>query len=128
MNRTTGAFHPLGLDHVVLRVSDQDAARRFYTETLGCTVDHVNERLSLIQLRFGDHLIDLLPGGRGATGGLDHFCLSIRCDDLRRVKIDLEAKGVVVEGDVVDRRGAYGQGPSLYIRDSDGYLIELKPR
>jgi glyoxylase I family protein len=128
MNRATRAFQPLGLDHVVLRVSDQAAARRFYTETLGCTVDHVNERLSLIQLRFGDHLIDLLPGGRGAAGGLDHFCLSIRCDDLRAVKADLEAKGVVVEGDVVDRRGAYGQGPSLYVRDLDGYLIELKPR
>jgi hypothetical protein len=31
-------------------------------------------------------------------------------------------------GDVVDRRGAYGTGPSLYVRDPDGYQIELKPR
>jgi len=128
MNREAQAFQPLGLDHVVLRVSDQRAAQRFYTETLGCTVDHVNERLSLIQLRFGDHLIDLLPGARGSADGLDHFCLSIRCDDLGRVKAELEARGVAVEGEVVNRRGAYGQGPSLYIRDPDGYLVELKPR
>ena len=35
---------------------------------------------------------------------------------------------VPVEGEVVERRGAYGTGPSLYLRDPDGYLIELKPR
>jgi glyoxylase I family protein len=38
------------------------------------------------------------------------------------------ARGVAIEGDVVQRRGAYGTGPSLYIRDPDGHLIELKPR
>jgi hypothetical protein len=35
---------------------------------------------------------------------------------------------VTVEGDVVTRRGAFGDGVSLYIRDPDGYRIELKPR
>jgi len=29
---------------------------------------------------------------------------------------------------VRDRRGAFGVGPSLYIRDLDGYMLELKPR
>ncbi|HET8575833.1 MAG TPA: VOC family protein [Methylomirabilota bacterium] len=130
MSRGTGGFEPLGLDHVVLRVSDQEASTRFYMEMLGCTLDHVNERASLIQLRFGEHLIDLLPGGGHPTplAGLDHVCLSVRCPDLSRLKAQLEAAGVVVEGDVVDRRGAYGHGPSLYIRDPDGYRIELKPR
>ena len=124
------AFTPLGLDHVVLTVRDQDVSRRFYVERLGCTVDHVNERVSLVQLRFGEHLIDLLPapGDEAPRGGLDHFCLSIRCDDLVRVAAELRRCGVPVEGDVVERRGAYGQGPSLYLRDPDGYRIELKPR
>jgi glyoxylase I family protein len=122
-------FEPLGLDHVVLRVKDQEASRRFYTEALGCTVDHVNERISLVQLRFGDQLIDLLPGGRGPDGsGMDHFCLSIRCADLSAVREALTEKGVAVDGDVVERRGAFGTGPSLYLRDPDGYRVELKPR
>jgi catechol 2,3-dioxygenase-like lactoylglutathione lyase family enzyme len=121
-------FEPLGLDHVVLRVRDQAASQRFYIDALGCTLDHVNQPISLVQLRFGDHLIDLLPGERGTGGGLDHFCLSIRCDDLAAVRDGLRARGVIVDGDVVTRRGAFGSGASLYIQDPDGYRIELKPR
>jgi glyoxylase I family protein len=124
-------FTPLGLDHIVLRVQDQVTSRRFYTDVLGCTVDHVNEKISLIQLRFGAHLIDLLPAtdGQGRTQpGLDHFCLSIRCDDLAKVAEALKARGVALAGGVVERRGAFGTGPSIYITDPDGYMIELKPR
>jgi catechol 2,3-dioxygenase-like lactoylglutathione lyase family enzyme len=124
-------FEPLGLDHVVLRVRDQAASQRFYTDVLGCSVDHVNERISLVQLRFGDQLIDLLPatGPPPAEGaGMDHLCLSIRCADLEAVRAALLGHAVVVDGEVVQRRGAYGSGPSLYIRDPDGYRIELKPR
>jgi glyoxylase I family protein len=120
-------FDPLGLDHIVLRVSDQEAAQRFYIDVLGCTLDHVNARISLVQLRFGEQLIDLLPG-RPSAEGLDHFCLSIRCSDLGAVRKALVDRGVTLEGEVVERRGAYGTGPSLYLRDPDGYLIELKPR
>jgi catechol 2,3-dioxygenase-like lactoylglutathione lyase family enzyme len=125
-------FTPLGIDHIVLKVRDQAAAQRFYQDVLGCTLDHVNERLSLVQLRFGEHLIDLLPlppgTPRSASTGLDHFCLSIRCDDLRQLAEDLKRRGIEGEGEVVERRGAYGTGPSLYLRDPDGYRIELKPR
>ena len=126
-------FEPLGLDHVVLRVRDQAASRRFYTEVLGCTLEHLNAKSSLVQLRFGLHLLDLLPLGPNAPApaperGMDHLCLSIRCDDLETVAARLRARGVTVEGEVVKRRGAFGDGSSLYLRDPDGYRIELKPR
>lgn len=123
-------FEPLGLDHVVLRVRDQAASERFYVDVLGCTVDHVNARISLVQLRFGQALIDLLPAdGPPPEGrGMDHVCLSIRCDDLHAVAGALRARGVTLDSDVVMRRGAFGDGPSLYIRDPDGYRLELKPR
>ncbi len=125
-------FQPLGLDHVVLRVRDQETSRRFYGDILGCTLEHVNERISLVQLRFGEHLIDLLPAESEAAPepgtGMDHFCLSIRCEDPQALREDLVRRGVTVDGEVVERRGAFGTGASVYIRDPDGYRIELKPR
>src|SRR5207247_9385937 len=108
--------------HVVSRVVGPVASRRFPTGVLGCTVDHVNERVSLVQLRFGDQLIDLLPGERGPDGsGMDHVCLSIRCPDVKAVRDMLADSGVTVDGEVVERRGAFGTGPSLYLTDPDGY-------
>jgi catechol 2,3-dioxygenase-like lactoylglutathione lyase family enzyme len=125
-------FTPLGLDHVVLRVRDQKASERFYRDVLGCTLERVNERVSLVQLRFGEQLIDLLPAVAGAAAPdgreMDHVCLSIRCESLEAVATALAAGGVTVEGGVVSRYGAWGDGPSLYLRDPDGHKIELKPR
>ena len=124
-------FRPAGLDHVVLRVADQAASRKFYEDVLGCTLEFVNDPIKLVQMRFGEALIDLLPaeGPPPPHGrGVDHIALSVRCDDLGKVADALRARGVTVDGDVRDRRGAFGVGPSLYIRDLDGYMLELKPR
>ena len=124
-------FQPLGLDHVVLRVADQAASRKFYEDVLACTLEFVNEPIRLVQLRFGEALIDLLPaeGPPPPHGrGVDHICLSIRCEDLAAVAKALRARGVDVDGEVRERRGAWGVGPSIYIRDLDGYQIELKPQ
>ena len=125
-----GMFKALGFDHVVLRVRDQAVSQRFYVDVLGCSVARVNERISLIHLRFGDQLIDLLPAaGPPPEGvGMDHFCLSIECDDLAKLADELRRRGATIDGNVADRFGAYGHGPSLYIRDPDGYRVELKPR
>ena len=123
-------FKPLGIDHVVLRVRDQAVSQRFYVDMLGCTVARVNERISLIHLRFGDQLIDLIPGSAAAPEGvgMDHLCLSIECDDVGKLADELVRRGVTLDGKVSDRFGAYGTGPSVYIRDPDGYRVELKPR
>jgi catechol 2,3-dioxygenase-like lactoylglutathione lyase family enzyme len=129
---TTPPFTPFGLDHVVLRVQDQERTIRFYCDVLGCTVDRINERISLVHLRFGEQFIDLVPASAELPPrekrGVDHVCLSIGCESLEAVRDALVARGAKLEGEIVKRYGAFGDGPSLYLRDPDDYVIELKPR
>jgi catechol 2,3-dioxygenase-like lactoylglutathione lyase family enzyme len=126
----------LGLDHVVLRVTDVDRAQRFYCEVLGCTPERSVEALGLYQLRAGDQLIDLIdvaaPLGRaggpapGEVGrNVDHFALQVSPFDAEAIRAHLTAHGVEA-GPVEQRYGARGSGPSIYIRDPDGNVVELK--
>lgn len=129
-------FRLLALDHVVLRTADLARARAFYCEVLGCAEEKWQGELGLLQLRAGSSLIDLitLDGPLGRAGGaapgdearnLDHFCLRILPFDEAALRAHLAAHGVAC-GEVAQRYGAEGSGPSLYIRDPDGNTVELK--
>lgn len=123
---------PLGLDHIVIYVRDQIVSRAFYTDVLGCSVERFNPATSLLQMRCGEHIIDLVPG-EGACPpeikrGLAHFCLSIDCNDIEALAAALRAKGIAVDNAPKPRTGAHGRNPSFYIHDPDGYRVELKPR
>jgi catechol 2,3-dioxygenase-like lactoylglutathione lyase family enzyme len=124
-------YTPLGIDHVVLYVRDQEVSRRFYCDVLGCTLDAVNEKAKIVHLRFGEQQIDIVPGNgpaaEAAKQGIDHLCLSIHCGDMAALTAHLKTQGIDA-GEVVTRLGAYGTGPSLYLHDPDGFKVELKPR
>jgi catechol 2,3-dioxygenase-like lactoylglutathione lyase family enzyme len=125
-----------GLDHVVLRVRDLDTSLGFYRDVLGCPVERRLDELGLVQLRAGTSLIDLVPldsplgrhggAGPGAEGrNLDHFALTLARFDEAALREALLAAGVE-PGDVAMRYGAEGQGPSMYLQDPDGNVVELK--
>jgi catechol 2,3-dioxygenase-like lactoylglutathione lyase family enzyme len=125
-----------GLDHVVLRVVDLERALAFYCGVLGCAVERRVDALGLVQLRAGAALIDLVPvdsplgrlGGPapGASGrNVDHLALQLARFDEAEIRAHLAAHGVE-PGEVAERYGALGMGPSLYIRDPDGNVVELK--
>jgi len=124
------------LDHLVLRVRDVGAMLRFYTEVLGCTLERQQEELGLYQVRAGTSLIDLVTvdGKLGRAGGaapgpdgrnLDHFCLAIEPFDGETLRAWLAARGAQ-PGEVGERYGAEGEGPSIYLSDPEGNVIELK--
>ena len=124
------------LDHLVLRVSDLQATMRFYIDVLGCPVEKIQEDLGLYQLRAGSALIDLVPidGELGRKGGaapgkearnLDHFCLRVEPYDADAIIAHLKRHGVET-GPVTSRYGAEGQGPSIYVHDPEGNVVELK--
>jgi catechol 2,3-dioxygenase-like lactoylglutathione lyase family enzyme len=126
----------LGLDHVVLRVRDLDAALGFYVGVLGCSEERRLDALGLVQLRAGAALIDLVsidsPLGQHGGGApdpnaknVDHFCLRIEPFEPEALAAQLRAHGVE-PGEVGERYGADGYGPSMYLRDPDRNVVELK--
>lgn len=120
----------------MLRIGDLDASLRFYCEALGCTVERRIDALGLIQLRAGASLIDLVPldSPLGKNGGalpgaearnMDHFALQLEAFDEDAIRAHLAAHGLSA-GESEERYGAEGTGPSIYLNDPDGNVIELK--
>ena len=124
------------IDHVVLRVVDVQAMLDFYIGALGCTLEKVQEDIGLYQVRAGSSLIDFVPvdGKLGRQGGaapgaegrnLDHLCLRLEDFDPVSVTAELKGKNVAV-GPVESRYGAEGEGPSIYVTDPEGNVVELR--
>ena len=115
------------MDHIVLSCADVEQTLAWYLDVLGLAEVRVDEwRQGLApfpSVRINaSTIIDLVPGAT-TDGRLDHFCVVIEPTDLDAVA----ASGVF---DVVDgpdtRYGARGNGTSLYVRDPDGAIVELR--
>ena len=132
----TPPFQLQQIDHVVLRVRDVAGMVAFYCDVLGCTVERRQEAIGLIQLRAGASLIDLVDvdGTLGRKGGaapgheghnMDHLCLRAEPFDVDAIIAHLAAHGVRI-AEFGSRYGAEGEGPSHYLYDPEGNLVELK--
>lgn len=127
----------LGIDHIVIRAKNPELMINFYSNILGCAVERdVSAEFGLTQLRAGRSLIDIVSVGGvlGKKGGpapkptgnnMDHFCLQIDKIDEAVLTEYLVAQNVAVS-DFKRRYGAEGYGRSVYIRDPEGNIIELK--
>lgn len=124
------------IDHLVLRVIDLDKVVSFYTEVLGCSIERRQDEIGLLQLRAGSSLVDLVPvdGKLGRMGGaapgahgrnLDHYCFRIDPFDEPAIRLHLKQHGVAA-APTASRYGAEGEGPSIYIEDPEGNVVELK--
>lgn len=63
------------------------------------------------------------PGREGRN--LDHFCLRVEPFDEAAIRAHLAAHGIAA-GALELRYGAEGEGPSLYLTDPEGNVVELK--
>lgn len=124
------------IDHVVLRAIDTVVMQRFYCDVLGCREERRQDEIGLVQLRAGRSLIDLVSiGGKlGRHGGaapageghnMDHLCLRVEDYDEAAILAHLRAHGVRI-GELGSRYGAQGEGPSIYLYDPQGNMVELK--
>ncbi len=125
------------IDHIVLRTENLEAMLHFYTRVLGCPVERrLPASVGLTQLRAGLSLIDLVevdselgraggPPPSGTEKNVDHFCLQIEPIGEQELRDWLESNGVEA-GDFQVRYGAEAFGSSVYVRDPDGNIVELR--
>jgi catechol 2,3-dioxygenase-like lactoylglutathione lyase family enzyme len=128
-------FRLEGIDHVVLLVDGMEAARAFYCEVIGCTLENALPQYGMVQLRAGAALIDLVDiaaeegawARPDAAGGrnLDHVCLATGPWEEAALRAHLAAHDVEIVEEGI-RTGARGDGLSFYVKDPSGNTLELK--
>jgi catechol 2,3-dioxygenase-like lactoylglutathione lyase family enzyme len=116
-----------GLDHIVIDTPDVERSLAWYEGELGLAGERVDEwrrgEVFFPSVRVNDDtVIDLFQSERSGVN-VDHLCLVVEPADFT----GLVASGRfdVVEGPV-ERWGARGIGTSVYVRDPDGNLVELR--
>ena len=124
------------IDHVVLRVRDIDAMRRFYCDVLGASHVAFRPQFGMSHLRIGRSMLDLVTvdGPLGKAGGaapakegrnMDHLCFRVEPFDQDEIVEHLKKHQVPV-GEIRPRYGAEGNGVSIYLTDPEGNMVELK--
>ncbi len=117
----------IGFDHLVLGCADVESTLAWYLDLIGLEPVRVDEwrrgEAPFPSVRVDDDtIIDLVPGPT-ADGRLDHICIVVE-------PVDLAALVASGEFDVVEgparRFGARGDGTSLYVRDPDGLVVEIR--
>jgi catechol 2,3-dioxygenase-like lactoylglutathione lyase family enzyme len=124
----------VALDHIVLNVADVERSLRFYQEALGLGAERVDGwrrgELPFPSVRISaSTIIDLVasPSSDGRTRtNLAHFCLVTDDAEFDSLRSALGAAGVRIDEGPVMRSGARGDALSIYLRDPDDNLIEVR--
>jgi catechol 2,3-dioxygenase-like lactoylglutathione lyase family enzyme len=116
------------LDHVALRVPDPEAAAAYYGRLLGLGItgrDASSGAVCVSTMRNGAALV---PDGEvvlspGSPAGMEHYALAVPDAAALAAGAEmLRARGLEVEG---PKSFGPAHGPSVRLRDVDGYLLEL---
>eukprot|EP00877_Chromochloris_zofingiensis_P002852 jgi/Chrzof1/12568/UNPLg00521.t1 len=130
----------VNVDHIVLRVKDPLASVDWYRQHLGLqplrTQEYKDGKVPFPSVRITPtFLIDFmkretLEQHEPVQRNQDHFCLVVDATDMEEVRRTLEAEGVPAEkqfdGFIVTRFGAQGTAMSIYVRDPDDNVVELR--
>jgi len=127
------------LDHLVLNCTNVEKMLEFYRTVFGFSAERVEMyregKVPFPSVRVNpDTIIDLFPGkpartesqGEKAETNLNHFCLSVSKEDWIMLSEKLGHLGVLIEQGPVERWGAHGTGVSIYFRDPELNLIEVR--
>src|SRR5438552_4960242 len=87
-------FRPLGLDHILLRVSDMEKSAAFYQKVFGVEPQRTASPVR-IWFQIGNGRLGLSPVGAGP--GVDHFCLAVASHDRGQAAKMLQDCGATIE-------------------------------
>ncbi|ESP89598.1 VOC family protein [Candidatus Halobonum tyrrellensis] len=123
------------IDHLNLAIPDDgiEAARRFYVDGLGLSLDNVDRFESgdkpFFDVRLSsEHVLHLRPtDGFVEPDGTDyhHVALVVE-EDIETVRARLAEAGIDIERELDGPLGATGEADAVYVRDPFGYRVELK--
>jgi catechol 2,3-dioxygenase-like lactoylglutathione lyase family enzyme len=124
MARKAGTIRSSGLNHINLNVSNLERSTEFYRKAFGLRVRFkVGRRMVFLGSTGGQDVITLCKAGkRDAIGnaGVSHFGFAMK-GPMEKCVAQIERAG----GKLVDK-GEHGPGyPYAFIKDPDGYLIEI---
>lgn len=113
-----------GLTHINLAVQDPERAVRFYRQVFGVK-EYYRDAMSIQVLGPGPHDVLAFEKAKrkpGSTGGIGHFGFRlVKAEDL-----DAAVRAVRRAGGTLVERGEFAPGvPYAFVRDLDGYLIEI---
>ena len=118
----------IGLDHIVLLTTDVERSLAWWTGPLGLTGDRVEEwragSVPFPSVRIDEGtIVDLFAGERSGRN-LDHVCVVV--DPTTDLEALVASGTFELERGPVDVYGARGMGRSIYVRDPDGNVVELR--
>jgi catechol 2,3-dioxygenase-like lactoylglutathione lyase family enzyme len=113
----------IGVDHIVLHVSDVQRSKKFYTEILGMTPYRENE--GQVFMHAGQQGVALFKkqgdAPLAAGSDLNHLALNVAAGTYETLKAELEKEGVAVSG-------RPGEERCIYFQDPDGHRLQLMVR
>ena len=111
------------VDFVSFLTQDIARAKRFYTEVLGLEIE--TEGDSDMELRAGQVTLDIFdPSSIGQPFAPSPAGLALRVADVDAARAELEAKGVVFDGETIET----GVCRQAWFKDPDGNALMLHRR
>jgi catechol 2,3-dioxygenase-like lactoylglutathione lyase family enzyme len=112
------ALHAVGLEHVVLRVSDLERSAAFYRKFFGAEASRT-KKPDRVWFQIAKTRLGLEPATAGRGPAVDHFCISVAAPDRRAIIDRLKPLGI----------SASSSNDEQLVRftDANGIVAELKP-
>jgi len=109
------------VSHIALRVRNVEQLTDFYTRIVGLGETERDDAGQVyLRCNANHHAVIFVPS---SEGGIDHYALNVGSPaELESAATALAHAGIAYEE---QQPGDLGQGPSLRLRDPDGYVVEL---